>query len=79
VLPSPDASVGERSRCALAGERNMFSNLLLSFVIVPVILGVLAGRSRSRGGPFLLLLGTFSAYAVLYMFLLHYLKYRWVG
>ena len=56
----------------------MFSNLLISFVLVPVVLGMLAARSRGRNKT-LLLLASFGAYNVFYMILLHYLKYRWVG
>jgi hypothetical protein len=61
------------------GEENMFSKLLVSIVFVPVVLGMLAGRSRQRRGIALRLLALVGAFDVFYLFLLYYLRYRWVG
>ena len=57
----------------------MFKYLLISIVIVPVLLGMQAstGRRGPRGLPFLL--GAVIVYDILYLFMLHYLNYRWVG
>jgi predicted Na+-dependent transporter len=57
----------------------MFSKLLVSIVLVPVVLGMVAARSRRRRGVALRLLALVGAYDVLYLFLLYYLRYRWVG
>jgi hypothetical protein len=57
----------------------MFKYLLISIVIVPVLLGVQAatGRRGPRGLGFLL--AALLVYDVLYLFMLHYLNYRWVS
>jgi len=57
----------------------MFKYLLISIVIVPVLLGMQAATARRgpRGLP--LLLGALIVYEVLYLFMLHYLNYRWVS
>ena len=56
----------------------MFKLLLISIVMVPVLLGMQAAKSRRQRG--LLLLAVFVlAYDVLYMLLLYYLRTRWVG
>lgn len=56
----------------------MFRDLLISIVIVPVLLGVLTATSRRgpRGLP--VLLAALVVYDVLYLFMLYYLRYRWV-
>jgi hypothetical protein len=56
----------------------MFKWALVSLVIVPVLLGVQAA-TRCRGPRGLLLLGLVLAYDALYLLLLYYLRYRWVG
>jgi hypothetical protein len=57
----------------------MFKYLLISIVIVPVLLGLQAatGRRGPRGLPFLL--ATLIVYNILYLFMLHYLRYRWAS
>lgn len=57
----------------------MFKWLLISIVIVPVLLGMHAATSRRgpRGLP--VLLASLLLYDVLYMFMLYYLYFRWVG
>jgi hypothetical protein len=64
---------------AAVSRENVFKWLLISIVIVPVLLGVQAatGRRLPRGLP--LLLASLVAYDVLYLFMLYYLYYRWVG
>ena len=57
----------------------MFSKLLVSIVFVPVVLGMWAGRSRQRRGIALRLLAMVVVFDVLYLFLLYYLRFRWVG
>lgn len=56
----------------------MFPYLLVSVVIAPVLLGMLLSR---RDGPTALpgLLALVFVYDVLYMFMLYYLRTRWVG
>jgi len=68
-----------RVRVAGAGSgEGVFKWLLISIVIVPVLLGVqaAAGRRGLRGLP--LLLAFVVVYNVLWMFMLYYLRYRWV-
>jgi hypothetical protein len=56
----------------------MFKLFLISIVIVPVLLGLQAARGSSgRRGLFLLLALTL-AYDLLYLFMLYYLRVRWV-
>jgi hypothetical protein len=57
----------------------VFAWLLISIVIVPVLLGMHAATSRRgpRGLP--VLLAGLLVYDVLYMFMLYYLYFRWVG
>jgi hypothetical protein len=55
----------------------MFKGLLNLSVIMPVLLGVLAARSR-RGG-LARLVAFLLGYAVFHMLLLYYLRFRWVG
>jgi len=56
----------------------MFKLLLISFVVVPVLLGMHAatGPRGRRGLPYLLALVL--AYDALYWVLLYYLRLRWV-
>ena len=57
----------------------MFKLLLISVVIVPVFLGMLvASRVGARRGlPALIAL--FLAYDIGFLFMLYYLRLRWVG
>jgi hypothetical protein len=57
----------------------MFKALLISVVIVPVLLGMVAATNRRqrRGLPQLALFVV--AYNVFYVLLLYYLRRRWVG
>lgn len=57
----------------------MFKFLLISIVIVPVLLGVIAGTRRRgpRGLP--TLLGGLLVYEVTWLFMLYYLNFRWVS
>jgi hypothetical protein len=57
----------------------MFSRFLITIVLVPVLLGMFAARGRSAQQRLLQLLAFVAVYDVLYMFVLYYLRYRWVG
>ena len=54
----------------------MFKYLLLSIVIAPVLIGIVAAK-RVRGLPVLMAGG--AAYFVFYVGMLYFLKTRWVG
>ena len=56
----------------------MFKTLLISVVMVPVLMGMQAAKSRRQGRGLLQLLAGFLAYNVLYMLMLYYLRRRWV-
>ncbi len=57
----------------------MFKLLLMSVVIVPVLLGMQAATSRGLRRGVLVLLVLVSSYSMLYILMLYYLQYRWVG
>lgn len=57
----------------------MFKWLLISVVIVPVLLGMLAATNRRQRRGLAQLLVFVLAYNVLYVLLLYYLRRRWVG
>ena len=57
----------------------MFNLMLISIVLAPSLLGVLAARTRSRRRGVLHLIVLVAAYDVLYIVLLHFLRHRWVG
>jgi hypothetical protein len=56
----------------------MFKLLLISVVAAPVLLGMLAARTRGRRG-LALLLAFLVTYNTVYMLMLYYLQVRWVG
>lgn len=57
----------------------MFTTLLLSIVIVPVLLGMrLAGTRKMRRG-LAVLAGLLLTYDVLYVLMLYYLRRRWLS
>jgi hypothetical protein len=56
----------------------VFSFALISVVVAPVIFGMLAARARRRSGAYVHLLVLLGGYDILYMFLLYYLRYRWL-
>jgi hypothetical protein len=56
----------------------MFSLSLISIVIVPVVLGMQAGKNPSRRRGQVLLLALVLTYDVLYVLMLYYLRIRWV-
>jgi hypothetical protein len=56
----------------------MFKLLLISIVMVPVLLGMQTGKSRSERRGLFLLLGLMLTYDVLYVLMLFYLRVRWV-
>jgi hypothetical protein len=57
----------------------MFAKLLLSIVLAPVLLGLVAARSRRRRSQVVRLLALVGLYDFLYVVLLYWLRYRWVG
>ena len=57
----------------------MFSRFLITIVLVPVVLGMIAARGRTAQQRLLQLLAYIAVYDILYMFVLYYLRYRWVG
>jgi hypothetical protein len=57
----------------------MFKGILISVVVLPVLLGMVAGRIRRESHALLLLLGSVFIFDVLYLLLLYYLRIRWVG
>ncbi len=56
----------------------MFKLLLISIVMVPVLLGMQAAKSRSERRGLFLLLALMLTYGVLYVLMLFYLRVRWV-
>jgi hypothetical protein len=56
----------------------LLKTLLLSIVFAPVVFGIwlASGRRGRRGLP--LLLGVLFVYDVLYIFLLYFVRYRWL-
>lgn len=56
----------------------MFDKLMLSIVLAPVVFGIVAARGRRRS-QFVLLLALVSVYNLLYVALLYWLRWRWVG
>ena len=57
----------------------MFKLFLISVVIVPVLFGMYAGTARRSRTGLTRLLVLVSAYNVVYMAMLYYLRLRWVG
>ena len=57
----------------------MFKMLLISIVVMPVLLGIWAARSRSRRRGVVVLLALVLGYDALYFLLLYYVRMRWVG
>jgi hypothetical protein len=57
----------------------MFKALLNAVVIVPVLLGILAARTRGRQLGLVAGVCFTLASAGFYMLFLYYLRYRWVG
>ncbi len=71
----------KRRSKALGGYRpkGMFARLLVTVVLIPVVLGIIAAGSRRVRNRFLYLLALVAVFDVLYLFLMYYLRYRWVG
>ena len=55
----------------------MFKALLNAVVIVPVLMGILAARTRHRQRGLLQLVAFTLASAVFYMLLMYYLHFKW--
>jgi hypothetical protein len=56
----------------------MFKWFLISIVLVPVLAGLVAARTRGRAGLVGLLAGLV-LYDIFYIVLMYYLRVRWVG
>jgi hypothetical protein len=57
----------------------MFKYLLTSLVIVPVLAGMVAGRSRRVQAALVGLIAFVLLYDVGYLMMLFYLRRRWIG
>jgi hypothetical protein len=57
----------------------MLKLFLISIVAVPVLLGMRAARARTRRDALARLAGVLLTYDVLYILLLYYLRFRWLG
>jgi hypothetical protein len=57
----------------------MFKALLISIVAVPVLLAIMAARSRRERAGLVRLIGFVLAYNTLFMLMLYYLRRRWLG
>jgi hypothetical protein len=58
----------------------MFKLLLISIVVVPVLVGMRAATASRAGGRGLQVLLVFVlAYDLLYMLMLIYLRFHWIG
>jgi len=57
----------------------MFKALLNAVVIVPVVLGILAARTRRRQEGLVLVVASMLAFSGFYLLLMYFLRYRWVG
>jgi hypothetical protein len=64
---------------AAVSREDVFKWLLISIVIVPVLLGEQVATNRRVPRSLPLLIAALVAYDVLYLFMLYYLYYRWVG
>jgi hypothetical protein len=56
----------------------MFKWFLISIVLVPVLTGLVAARTRGRAG-LVGLLASLVIYDIFYIVLMYYLRVRWVG
>ena len=76
--PAPEPII---DRLRIVGLRwgTMFKLLLASVVVVPVLGGMQAAKSKSARRGLLLLLAFLVGYGLLYVIMLYYLDYRWVG
>ena len=63
----------------LASTGHMFSALLMSIIVVPVLAGVFAASKGRRSTALPLLLGFTFLYSLFYISLLYYVRFRWVG
>ena len=66
----------DRSRGAIG---TLFKLFLISIVLVPVLIGMRAARSRGRRHGVSVLLAALVTYDVLYLLMLYYVRVRWVG
>ena len=59
-------------------EPEMFKALLNAVVILPVLLGILAARTRRRQQGLVQTVASALAFSVFYLLLMYYLRHRWV-
>jgi hypothetical protein len=57
----------------------VFKHLIISIVIAPTLLALVAAASRRRKAGLPMFFGLLLTYNVLYLVMLYYLRYRWVG
>ena len=57
----------------------MFKLLLVSVVLVPVAIGVLAAARLGQRRGFVALLALVFAFDLFFILMLYFLRYRWIG
>jgi hypothetical protein len=57
----------------------MFQLLMISIVALPAAIGAFAGAGRERRRALLMMLAALLVYDMLYLLMLHYLRFRWSG
>jgi hypothetical protein len=55
----------------------MFQLLMISIVAMPAVIGALASAGRDRRRGVLMMLAALLVYDMLYLLMLHYLRFRW--
>jgi hypothetical protein len=79
VVASPFPARSRSNALGVCRAKRMFARLLVTIVLIPVVLGIIAAGSRRVRNRFLYLLALVAVFDVLYLFLMYYLRYRWVG
>ena len=57
----------------------MFKYFLISVIIVPALISIAAAKRRKGGGDRAVLRFGWLVYVVLWIGMLHYLRYKWAG
>jgi hypothetical protein len=55
----------------------LFKNLVISIVVLPILLGVLTATNRRGPRTMSVLVAVYVVYCAFFVFLLHFLYYRW--
>jgi hypothetical protein len=79
IIPQKATGAAVKTGRLSQAGKPMFKNLLVSIVLVPVLLGMYAGKSRRQQAGLTKLVALFFVYVLLYLIMLYYLRYRWVG